>query len=218
MYLVDVEKLRTIYFNELASGRVKGLSAVLNNEGLSITLNNVKYVFDNDLEITKLGIVDVNENAFVLTTKGYVEFTPLIDNSCKDDFVSINHFTSEIVNLNYIQKQLRERKTTPAKVGIVFFCTGNVCLSEVNDALYLSEKNFVAITSSNQEGDKNLKVFSDDKWWILDVANLERPAVLLIKVDNDEYGFASIPWYCNTIKIRKGSCMYIGYDRRILCL
>ncbi len=219
-YLVDVEKLRTIFFNKLASGRVEGPSITLNNEGLSITLNNIEYVFDNDLEITKLRIVDRNKKAFVITTKGYVEFTPLMTAPCDKAFIVINQFSSEILNLNYIFKQIKEHKTDPLKVGTVFFCNGNVCLSEANDAIYLSEKNFVGLTFTDhgEEEDRNFKILSDDMWWTFDFSEVREPSALAIKVDNKTYGFGYVPKWCKTMKIRKGSCVYMGCIGKIFCM
>ncbi len=218
-YYIDLEKLKIIFFNELATGRTKGNS---------ITVNNVWYRFNDNLEIEELGIDNENEKAFVLTTKGFIDFEPAVTIQCNYGY--IENYGCEITNLNYVKNQIEEGKINKIIFykdleqtyleHVLFLCNGFVCINELENATRLSKNNFIAESTvyQNLQVDNNMKILSDDKWWIFDFSDVKTPAVLTIEVNNERYRIFYVYGGCDTVKIRKGTCMYISSDGKIFCL
>ncbi len=222
-YYVDIEKVKTIFFNELASGRAKGNS---------ITLYNVWYRFDDNLEIEELGIVNENEKTIVPTTKGFVEveFFPdtIIKCSCRaSETLTVG---TGIANLKYLKRRVEENEIEPVEwnnyvrggylENTYALCSGYVCINELDDVINVLPKNFIAESTARSTTELYYypKILPDDKWLTFDFSESKKPAVLGVKVDNEIYRLYFIDNGYNTIKIRKGTCLFIPRNGKVLCI
>ncbi len=208
-YLVDKEKLKTIYFNQLSAGEIEKPDA--------INLKNIEYKFDKNFELKFLRVVNYNEKAFVLTTNGYVEYLPSYSLSPS----STSYLYGKVFSLNYIEKNTefldQEDKTFDGHVIAYPICSGYICIDYPKDAhLVLDYDFFVEYEDENQDGE--LDVYSAGNIWVLDLSRVEKPAYVGVQVDDRFYKLFRVENSASELFIKKGLCVYILNRGKILCL
>jgi len=219
-YVVDVDKIRAIYFNTLISGDMEEMD--------SVDLKNVRYRFD-DLDIRNVEIINKKEKAFILTTDGYVEFHPVAVIQYEEEtlydglIVSLNYIKKNIDRFKLLEKRLSEMARYPIDIVDTIFtiCSGYVCVNRIDNFETLNENNFFAETvypELKTKVDKKMKISSDDTWWTFDVSKVEKPALLSIRVGKNVYRYLYVEGDCMQIKIRKGTCIFTVKDEKIYCM
>ncbi len=219
-YLVDIEKLRTIYFNELASRKLE------NPEILE--LKNIVYRFDKDLELNYLSVINKDKKAYVLTTEGYVKFSPIVVIKREKEII----YDGLLASMSYIKKMKNRMKSAMIDVlnklryssnimlnSIVQICGNNVCIDKVENAKHVNISNFLAESVHPElKVDYNLKILNDDEWITFDFSNVKKPAILSIRIDDNIYRKYFIEDDLLAIKIKRDTCFFVSEDETIFCI
>ncbi len=195
----------------------------------ALRLNNITYWFDDDLELNYLDISNKNEKAYVLTTDGYVEYSPIEiiqreKETIYDGLIIIPSYIRKMTNrtkstmLNFLEK-LKYPLNILMNNSLFEVCGNNVCIDKIENARYIKESNFFAESVYPElKVDNNLKISSDNEWITFDFSNVKRPAILSIQIDSNIYRKYFVDVDMLMIKIKKGTCFFDSEDEKVLCI
>ncbi len=223
-YLVDVERLKKMYLNKLFFTKT-----ISGDEDHYISLGNVIYEFEENIELKEIIIGNARKKAFVLTTEGFKEFFPIVvfRYAKRSDYHfgirSLNSIMNHIEGYKWLEKMRSENKIAEHPEDLLnvwfFICGGNICIEKPENVTYLNENNFVIepLIVNGIIENPEVNISSDENWWIINIKNPTEFAFLDISVGNSKYRFEFLYPYCHKIKIRRGSCIFFAKDEKIYC-
>ncbi len=211
-HIIDEQKVKAHLFNKIVRGKTK------NTEYLD--LKNIRYFFDENLELEGISLLDKRENAYVLTTDGFVQFRPSYVIAIPDLF----DFKDQLANPNHIRKgKFKAEKYKDYPLNLIdpcfSICSDYICFEYPTYAKQLTE-DMIVIESiyPKPKVEQNAKVYSTEEEWIFDFRNANMPVFLGVNTEKKLYRLCYVSKVVYKMIIKRGVCWMFDGSGETICL
>ncbi len=186
-HIIDEDKVKAYYFNRIIRNELEDLNY--------IDIRNVRYTLDQQLQITKISIIDLQKPAYIITTNGFVKWDPPYGIT----YYKRKYALSFIKEENYVIFPIDYFYTRP-------ICLGYVCWKTI-------PTNPIQITKDDFNCNKEIKIDENEKELVID----SNRWVIRVLLEDKIVDLLYLDFNIKTIILTKGTCFFLYAEKKTVC-
>ncbi len=186
-HIIDEEKVKTIYFNQLTFGGIDNTNC--------IELKNIEYCFDENVDLAEIKIVDKSKKGYIMTKEGFMEWNPPYIERLNGEKEFLSFSKNERTPILYYYS------------GITPVCLSYICVKKPKNVIQINAKDFWSSPDSIIYENENKLIFDfgESIGWEISVSVREY-TIDLIRM-RDVYKFI----------LTRGTCFEFGEEIVNIC-